>query len=216
MFDYAHVRLARNIGKDEVHAALENKGDIWELTVVTLDRPFLFSNVSGVLSYFGMDILRGQAMTTPDGLVLDVFQFTDQEGFLQHNTVATGQIDQTLQDVVSGTTDITRLLRGREHGVSHRKRPRRVAPVVYFDNEHSQKYTVLEIVADDALGLLYRISRVISKNSCDVDLVLVSTEGHKAIDVFHITKAGRKLADADQHELSAHLHRMLEGGYEAD
>ena len=30
---------------------------------------------------------------------------------------------------------------------------------VHFDNEHSQKYTVLEIVADDALGLLHRISR---------------------------------------------------------
>ena len=91
MFDYAHVRLARNIQPDEVHAALEKKGDIWELTVVTLDKPFLFSNVSGVLSYFGMDILRGQAMTTPDGLVLDLFQFTDAEGIpAAHNAIARG------------------------------------------------------------------------------------------------------------------------------
>ena len=65
-----------------------------------------------------------------------------------------------------------------------------MAPVVHFDNEHSQRYTVLEIVADDALGLLYRISRVISRHGCDVDLVLISTEGDTAIDVFHITKAG--------------------------
>ena len=57
---------------------------------------------------------------------------------------------------------------------------------------------MLEIVADDALGLLYRISRVISTNDCDVDLVLVSTEGRKAIDVFHITKAGRKLSESDR------------------
>ena len=34
------------------------------------------------------------------------------------------------------------LYRNRRHGV----------PVVHFDNEHSQKYTVLEIVADDAPG----------------------------------------------------------------
>jgi len=211
MFDYAHVRLARDIRPDEVHATLEQKGEIWDLTVVTLDKPFLFSNVSGVLSYFGMDILRGQAMTTPEGLVLDLFQFTDAEKFLHHNAVAPGEILQTLQDVVAGRADITRLLRRKEQGVTLKSRPRRVTPIVYFDNEHSQRHTVLEIVADDSPGLLYRISRVISTNQCDVDLVLVSTEGHKAIDVFHITKGGRKLAETDRNELSTDLHRMLEG-----
>ena len=58
-------------------------------------------------------------------------------------------------------------------------------------------------MADDALGLLYRISRVMSQHGCDVDLVLISTEGHKAIDVFHITKAGAKLSDAEQDTLAA-------------
>ncbi len=195
MFDYAHVRLARNIGRDEVHAALEKKGEIWGLTVVTLDKPFLFSNVSGVLSYFGMDILRGQAMTTPEGLVLDLFQFSDAEGFLRQNDIAESDILRTLQDVVAGRSDITKMLRRRESGIGRKRQPQRVPPVVYFDNEHSHRYTVLEIVADDALGLLYRISRAISTNDCDVDLVLVSTEGRKAIDVFHITKAGRKLSE---------------------
>ena len=51
----------------------------------------------------------------------------------------------------------------------------------------------------------------ISNQRCDVDLVLVSTEGHKAIDVFHITKSGRKLSDTDQSELAADMHRMLDG-----
>ena len=214
MFDYRHVRLARDIRADAVHATLEKKDAVWELTVVTLDKPFLFSNVSGVLSYFGMDILRGQAMTTPEGLVLDLFQFTDAEGFLQRNEIAASEIQQTLQAVVAGRTDVTRLLQRKEAGVAHKRPPTRVSPVVYFDNEHSQRHTVLEIVADDSPGLLHRISRVISTGQCDVDLVLVSTEGHKAIDVFHITKGGRKLSETDRDELSADLHRMLEGSDE--
>jgi [protein-PII] uridylyltransferase len=214
MFDYAHVRLARDIKPDEVHAAVEKKDDFWQLTVVTLDKPFLFSNVSGVLSYFGMDILRGQAMTTPEGLVLDLFQFTDGEGFLRQNAIAEAEIQRTLQEVAAGKTDVTKLLRWKENGVAQKRRPQRIAPVVYFDNEHSQRYTVLEIVADDSPGLLHRISRVISTNQCDVDLVLVSTEGHKAIDVFHITKAGRKLSETDRGELSTDLLRMLEGSDE--
>jgi [protein-PII] uridylyltransferase len=90
-----------------------------------------------------------------------------------------------------------------------------VAPVVRCDNTSSNRYTIIDIIAADALGLLYRISRVISLNGCDVDLVLIATEGHRAIDVFHITKAGRKLSDTEQLELTAALQQMLEEGYEA-
>ena len=86
--------------------------------------------------------------------------------------------------------------------------------VVRCDNVSSKRYTIIDIIAADALGLLYRISRVMSLNGCDVDLVLIATEGHRSIDVFHITKAGRKLADAEQLELTAALQRMLEEGYE--
>ena len=88
---------------------------------------------------------------------------------------------------------MTARLRGREQSLFHR-RPPRVTPVVHCDNQSSHRYTIVEIVADDALGLLYRISRAMSEQGCDVDLVLIATEGHKAIDVFHITQAGAKLS----------------------
>src|SRR5439155_27246799 len=99
---YRHVRLSRDITSDHVHATLERKGDAWELTVVTLDKPFLFSNICGVLSSFGMDILRGHAMTNPNGLVLDVFQFTDAERFLALNPGASDAVLHALDDVVAG------------------------------------------------------------------------------------------------------------------
>lgn len=207
---YRHVRLSRNIHPDEVHAWLEEKGAVWELTVVTLDKPFLFSNISGVLASFGMDILRGHVLTNPNGLVLDVFQFTDDERFLELNPSAREQVIQVLDAVVSGRAPITERLRGREASLFHRRTPL-VTPVVHCDNQSSRRYTILDIIADDVLGLLYRISRVISENGCDIDLVLIATEGHKAIDVFHITKAGRKLSETEQQELSAHLQRTLEG-----
>jgi [protein-PII] uridylyltransferase len=215
LFDYRHVRLARNIQPDDVHSFLEWKDGVWELTVVTVDRPGLFSNLCGLLSYYGMDILRGQAMTSPTGLVVDVFQFNDQENFLRHNSGAPSEIARRLQDVVSGAVDVTQLLAGKERSLIY-QRGRRVAPVVRFDAEHSQKYTVLEIVADDALGLLYRISRVISGQGCDVDLVLISTEGRTAIDVFHVTRQGAKLSKAAEIELKRGLERMLEPEHEAD
>ncbi len=85
----------------------------------------------------------------------------------------------------------------------------RRTPVVHFDSGHSQRYTVLELVADDAPGLLHRVSRVISDRGIDVDLVLISTEGQKAIDVFHITRGGSKLSEDDESSLKADLEQML-------
>ncbi len=47
-----------------------------------------------------------------------------------------------------------------------------------------------------------------------VDLVLIATEGEKAIDVFHITADGAKLTGAGQIELTADLTRRLENNDE--
>jgi [protein-PII] uridylyltransferase len=206
---YRHVRLARDIGPDEIHLSLEPNEGVWTLAVVTLDKPFLFSNICGALASFGMDILRGHALTNPNGLVLDVFQFTDDERFLALNRDAQEQVLRVLEDVVAGRTDVTVRLRGRERGIM--KGVARFAPVVRADNEASGRYTILDIVASNGLGLLYRISRVISQHGCEVDLVLIATEGEKAIDVFHITKAGVKLTQAEQQALTTDLQRTLEG-----
>jgi [protein-PII] uridylyltransferase len=206
---YRHVKLARNIQPDEVHLSLEPHERVWTLAVATLDKPFLFSNICGVLSSFGMNILRGHALTNPNGLVLDVFQFTDDEQFLQLNGDGQNQVLHVLEDVVSGRADVTARLRGRKQSVL--KSAQRFAPVVRADSGASGRYTILDIVASNALGLLYRISRVISEHGCEVDLVLIATEGEKAIDVFHITKAGCKLTEAEQQTLTSDLQHTLEG-----
>ena len=69
--------------------------------MLTHDKPFLFSNISGVLSSFGMDILRGFAFTKPNGLIVDVFHFTDDERFLELNEGGDAQVIKLLEDVLA-------------------------------------------------------------------------------------------------------------------
>jgi UTP:GlnB (protein PII) uridylyltransferase len=140
-----------------------------------------------------------------------VFEFTDEERFLDLNPDAQTQVLRVLQDVVSGRADVTERLRGRESSILAPKAQGRIATVVHTDSNASSRYTILDIVTANALGLLYRISRVISQHGCDVDLVLIATEGERAIDVFHITRAGAKLTEAEQQALTAELQRTLEG-----
>ena len=206
---YDHVRLSRDIARGDVHCSLEEKGSAWELSAVTFDQPRLFADICGVLSHYGMDILRGQAMKNQGGVVLDLFQFADVEGYLRMNPTAADELTGTLREVVAGRIDIDAKLRARE-------RPARgaspIRQVIHFENHRSQRFTVLEIIARNAWGLLYRVSRAISNQGCDIDLVLISTEGTRAIDVFHLTRAGRKLTNAEQDELRAELESTLAAG----
>ena len=207
---YRHARLARDLAPHSLKAWMERTDSGWELTVLTRDRPFLFSSISGVLSSFGMDIQRGFAFTKENGLVVDMFQFTDEERFLELNRGGDAHVIKALEDVVAGRLDVAARLKGREEGALRRRLPG-FAPVIHCDNESSRRYTIVEIVAENALGLLYRMSRAMSESGCDVDLVLIATEGQRAIDVFHLTRSGKKLTASQQRDLTEKLQRVLEG-----
>jgi [protein-PII] uridylyltransferase len=200
---YRHIRLARDIKPDEVHLSLEQKDSVWALAVATLDKPFLFSNICGVLSYLGMDILNGQAMTSSRGLVLDVFRFHDPDGGFER-----AQPMPLLIDAVAGRANVEKLLQSK-HGDAAHAGGTGVEPVIAFDNDTSARYTIVEIVAADAPGLLYRISRALSQFKCEIENVVISTEEHKAIDVFHVTKAGAKVPDAEELSLTEALEEAL-------
>jgi [protein-PII] uridylyltransferase len=207
---YRHVREAADLPEAAVKAWLERHNSGWALTVLTHDQPFLFSNISGVLSSFGMNILRGFAFTKPRGLIVDVFHFMDDERFLQLNEGGEALVLKALHEVLERKVDVALRLKGREEGAFRRRLPG-FAPVIHCDNESSKRYTIVEIIAENAIGLLYRVSRVMSEQGCDVDLVLIATEGRRAIDVFHLTRAGEKLSVAQQREMIDNLHRVLEG-----
>ena len=207
---YEHVRLARELKPTEVHTSISKKDPAWELSAIAIDQPGLFSSICGVLSYFGMDILRGQAMTNEHGVVLDIFQFGDKEDYLRLNTMAEKELTTLLADVVAGRIDIDVKLKGRHHALLTTREHEHFKPVIRFNNHYSRRFTVLEIVTNNAWGLLYRISRVISRCGCDLELVLISTEGDRAIDVFHLMNNGAKLSADDTMVLQQALERLLD------
>jgi len=201
---YEHVRVCRNMGADEVHSFLRKTGGaLWELTVATLDKPFLFSNVSGVLAYLDMDILSGQAMTSSKGVVLDVFRFHDHEGLLERSDPK-----PLLNDVIAGRVDVSKLFEGKDGG-GHRSVVDQLSPVVAVDNRSSARFTIVEILARDAPGLLYRISRALSGSGCAIEMVVIATESGKAHDVFHVLKDGAKVAEAEESALTRALEAAV-------
>ena len=64
-------------------------------------------------------------------------------------------------------------------------------------------------MAEDRPGLLYEIASTISSRGASIDVVLIDTEAHKAIDVFYVTAGGEKLTFEKQRELEQALAGVL-------
>jgi [protein-PII] uridylyltransferase len=204
---YLRTNSEADIGE---HMALEEKSrqrgmavDIrkldsaWQLTLVARDRPGLFAAVAGALSSFGMNILKAEAFGNLRGMVLDTFTFADPARTLDLNPSEVERLHATVERVLSGKVDVKELLRNRPKPV----RPSRkasIAPSVIFDSEASSAATLIEIVAEDRPGLLYDLATAISANGGNIEVVLIDTQAHKAIDVFYVTAAGAKLTAEKQ------------------
>jgi len=156
-----------------------------------------------------MDILRGQAMSNAQNVVLDLFRFVDADQFLALNEAGQSELTRMLHDVVAGDVDLPAMLKGREAAARSRRDKMRVHKLVHFDHHYSDRYTVLEIGGANQWGLLYGISRIMSEHGCDIELVLISTEGDRAIDVFHLTRNGDKLSPGMEEELRGDLEHVL-------
>lgn len=192
-------------------AQLREQRGHYELTVVTRDRPRLFSGITGVLSGWGMNILKADAFSNRAGLVLDTFTFTDLYNTLELNPEERGRLLGDVEDVAAGrrSPDAVPRTRRAPRGAAARFRSN-IATEVRFDQTCSASSTVLELVARDRPGLLHRISELFADAACNIEAALIDTQGERAIDVFYLTSRGQKLDDNQTRDLEQMLLRGIE------
>ncbi len=53
--------------------------------------------------------------------------------------------------------------------------------------------------------MLYDLCNTLAGAGCNIEVVLIDTEAHKALDVFYVTAGGKKLGSAVEAELKQKL-----------
>jgi [protein-PII] uridylyltransferase len=205
-----HMDLAGHLSEDPVQLHLERGRHWFELTLVTPDRPFLFANIAGALAAWGMNIVKADAFSNAAGVVVDTFFFTDRFRTLELNLPEWARFQRSIADVLNGEADLERMLRDRMRSESKNGHKVKIDTRVEFDDECSAGSTLVQIIAQDRLGLLHRICSRFSHHNCNIEIALIDTEGQMAIDVFYLTSGGKKLATSQEDELKADLLEELQ------
>lgn len=203
----------------ERHAALAKEGTAVEIEkaaggyqalVIAPDRPFLLAAISGAIASFGLNILKAEVFTNAGGLAIDSFTFADPHRTLELNPSESDRLRDTILRVLSGKLDVAKLL-SRRPRTKPPTREARVEPRVVFNNESSERATLIEIIAEDRPGLLYDLTRAISGSGANIDVVLIDTEAHRALDVFYVTREGKKLSKPVEETLRESLLAACRG-----
>ncbi|WP_172634579.1 glutamine synthetase adenylyltransferase [Anaerolinea thermophila] len=219
-----HARLARLLNEKipcrvEAHPL---EGNLWQVTIVALDVPGLFSIITGLLFVHGWNILSGDAFTyealknsavmpsarDPRRKIVDVFIVQP----VDYHKVDSSAWDEFSADL---TTCLIQMRSGERREVmgdlTQRvakcvRKPESLvqAPPLYpleivVDNDSSEHLTLLHIQSQDTVGFLYELTNALAITGIYIDRVRIETVNQRVRDVLYVTDLnGNKITSEEK------------------
>lgn len=208
-----HLRLIERLREGGLFAwEFIQRARSTELLVCTRDQRQLLAKICGALAVNDVDILRADVHTRDDSLVVDVFQVVDIDGSPALPEWKQERVIQRLDEVIGLKLKARELLKRYSAHWQRRKQKQNthVLPAtITIENQISDRYTVLDVEAEDGVGLLYDITHCVSELGLNIHMAIVNTVARRARDSFYVVDArGEKIVNF--HFLQETRHQLLD------
>ncbi len=169
-----------------IDADFDADRDATLVTAHAVDHPGLFYRIAGAIHLAGGNIIDARIHTTRDGLALDNFLVQDPLG---RPFAEAAQIERLRSAIRDALTDRHRLNRGLAAKGPARARAEafRVEPAAIIDNKASNRFTVIEVHAQDRPALLFRLAYALFQSKLTLHSAHITTYGERAVDTFYVT-----------------------------
>lgn len=212
-----HIRLVHALNSRKIKTSwrVNAQAKCTDLHLCARNRRGLFATLAGTLTAHGVNILSVSLNTRVDGLVVDSFKVCDTVGEPLSDPQRWELIDDQIKRALNGELDINAAVAKRLRAQTTVKFGKRKTAVpkltrINWDNQSSDKSTILEVRTGDRLGLAYRIASTLAAFDLDIVFAKVATEKHLALDVFYVTDStGRKLEEEQLPALESAIRGAL-------
>ncbi len=173
------------------------------VTICAYHQRGLFNKICGALTASGLTIFNAQIFMRQDGISLNTFHVLNAE----ESDLPTERcrkefaviLDRALMDAVNLEELVEKRYKNRPSFEPIPQEHFSFPTEVSFDQESARKYTVVQIQTEDFIGLLYTLTRALSRLGTDIVASHSFTEKGVAIDRFLITDCiGNKIIRPDR------------------
>mgnify|MGYP001996797220 CR=1 FL=1 len=170
------------------------------VTVIGEDHPGLFFRIAGAIHLAGGNIIDARIHTNRVGKAVDNFLVLDPLGKPFSEEQQLVRLKKAIEDALANKIDMVPRLAKRPLKQS-RAENFRVAPQVLFDNDASNRFTVIEVNATDRPALLNRLTRAMFEASLIINSAHITQYGERAVDTFYVTDLlGGKIVNEERLE----------------
>jgi [protein-PII] uridylyltransferase len=156
------------------------------VTVIADDHPGLFFRIAGAIHLAGGNIIDARIHTTRVGKAVDNFLVQDPLGQPFREDGQLLRIRKSIEDALAGRIELVPQL-ARRPLARARAESFEVRPLVFFDHEASNRFTVIEVSARDRPALLNKLAHALFRCRLMVNSAHITHYGERAVDTFYVT-----------------------------
>jgi [protein-PII] uridylyltransferase len=207
-----HIKLLSRLKEEKIVLDIYDPpgGDCSELTVCTYDdpRPGMLTKIACVLYGCNVDIHKAQVFTMGGNHPVALDTIWMRSGGMQIMEAQARRILKAIREILAGQITPEQFLK------TVGKKPASAIPLIKIElrNDLSEEHTAVHVLAHDLQGLLYLITRGLSRSGLHIHTAKVGVWNARAENSFYVTMlSGGQIPSEDLPSWTEHLRRVFQG-----